>query len=125
MATCRKCVRFDQCADEQGDTPFYISSSAAANNVEDLCFAYENVEPQEKAKRTFRKKLTVKENAQIVIMVTAMQFGFSAMYRYLWLMLGQGCPVWVHMICVLLGGATNYIFVRWCGGMNDEKGNGK
>ena len=68
-----------------------------------------------------RKKLTVKEIAQIVIMVTALQFGFSAMYRYLWLMLGQGCPVWVHMICVLLGGATNYIFVRWCGGITMKK----
>lgn len=125
MATCRKCLRFDQCVDERGDTPFYSSNHSAANNVEDLCFAYKGEYLPNKERKTWKKKLTIKESIQTVILITAMQFGFSAMYRYIWLMIcyffGFGYPAWMSYISILLGGVTNYIFIRWCGGMNNEK----
>ena len=67
------------------------------------------------------EKLSVKEVMQIVIMVTAMHFGFYDMYRTLWLATGQPCTIWLQVVIILLAGATNYLFIRWCGSEKNEK----
>ena len=65
--------------------------------------------------------MTAKEVVQILILVAVLQFGFSVIYRIIWLLTGMPLPFWGQKAIVAVAGVTNLLFIIWCGGKSNEK----